>query len=220
MRTSLRHASRRNGKLVESPQISLVLFREALPITPQIPHGYRAVVLRTLVDNHLETLAHAIESDGLPAGWTRHMLDQAHEAHVLLDDAGRFAGCGWIARTKYYVSEIHRSFDPGPDGDYYFGDYVAKDFRGRKLHRVLIELRIAASTAAARRWAIGMTHAQNQPSVKGYLSAGFKVALQLKTKSLGKWRLDKTQRFTPLPPGAGFSTEGVCVPLLGRLRRK
>jgi hypothetical protein len=207
---------------VANLQRSLVLFRELKPPVgaPMLPAGFTSFAIRTTSDERFPLLCRSCETDGLPAGWAERMISQNHEAHLLLSEAGESAGCAWIARQAYYISEISRTFDPGPEGDYYFGDFIPPRFRGRKLHRVLIELRVAASLAAGRRYAVGMTHSENLPSIKGYRSADFEIAAELRSRPVGRWRLDSMRWHRPRPNTMQFSTEGLYVPLFGRMRRR
>jgi hypothetical protein len=147
-----------------------------------------------------------------PTDWAATMLAAGDQATIVLDAAtGHALAAAWIARRPFYVQEIRRTFDPGPNADYYFGDFVSPAARGRGLQRLLIAHRLSLSRG---RTALAMTCPANDPSQANYQSFGFTTIATLTSRFLAGLRID---RCSPAFPKY-LSREGLSLPRHTRLR--
>ena len=83
------------------------------------------------------------------------MLGQGGQAVCIMSD-NKPVAAGWLIRGPFYVDEIRRSFDAGPDADYYLGCFVAEAARGHGLQRALIRARLKLSQDAGSLRCIGI----------------------------------------------------------------
>ena len=121
----------------------LILTRAATPSPPPVDlpasHSLHAVTHPS--DSAFLLLDRLYASAGFPADWAGKMLERDAQA-VVIDADGIPAAAAMLIRRPLYIDEIRRTLDPGPDADYYFGDFVATSFRGRHLQRSLIRARL------------------------------------------------------------------------------
>jgi GNAT superfamily N-acetyltransferase len=150
-------------------------------------------------------------SHRFPPQWVAKMLGLGAQAWLLIQD-GQPIATGWLVREPFFIEEIGRTFDPRPDGDYYFGDFVAPAFRGNRLQRALICQRLAASRAAGRRWATALARDNNPASLRNYEREAFVPAAELITRSGCGLRLDRLRRLDFALPLSNFSPMGVSLP--------
>jgi hypothetical protein len=149
---------------------------------------------------------------GFAANWAIGLLEAGDRAVVVLDADNHSAqAAAWITRRPFFVQEVRRTFDPGPDGDYYFGDLVLPSARGRGLQRLLIAQRLKLSRG---RTALAMTCPQNDPSQTNYRSLGFAPIATLTSHFLAGLQID---RCSPAFPKY-LSREGLPLPGHRRLR--
>jgi hypothetical protein len=149
---------------------------------------------------------------GFPANWAAGLLQAGDRAVVVLDPESDSApAAAWITRRPFYVREIRRTFDPGPDGDYYFGDFVSPAARGRGLQRLVIAQRLELSRG---RTALAMTCPENDPSQSNYQSLGFTPIATLISRFIAGTQID---RCCPAFPKY-LSGEGLPLPGQRRLR--
>lgn len=185
-----------------------------------LPEGIRPVVVRGQDGPDWPTLCRFCEAHRFPAGWPAKMLSDGAVAHLLVAmESGQAVGSGWEVERPFYVEEIRRAFDVGTGNAYFFGDLIAPAYRGRRLHRHLIRLRLDSCRATGINWAMAMTRSDNVPSVKAYQGERFQIAAELRTWRRRGWRVDSVRRAaTDLPTGR-LSSEGFLLPGLGRIRR-
>lgn len=184
----------------------------------ELPQGFACAPIRQTADEAFGRLNDFCQANHFPADWPRHMLERGSVAWALTN-ANEVIGAGWATRGPFYVEEIRRTFDAGPDADYFFGDFIAPSFRKRGLHRHLIRARLLGSRDAQRHWAMAMTRSDNAASVAGYLSEGFAVASELRTRRRAGWELDTIHHGADALPAGTFSTEGFALLTVGRIRR-
>jgi GNAT superfamily N-acetyltransferase len=158
-------------------------------------------------------------SNGFPADWPARMLGNGAQALLTFDSAAPVA-TAWFIRKPFYLEEVRRTFDAGPDADYYFGDFVAPNARGRRLQRALIERRLHLSREAGRRWAIALTRDDNAASLNSYTSSGFVRAAELRSHHLWRFQLDRFVRYSPAFAAGSVSPAGLSLPLGMTLRRR
>jgi GNAT superfamily N-acetyltransferase len=131
----------------------------------------------TLISNPGDRLAEPLEqfcaAVGFPPGWAGDMFSDGARSVVALDTAsGQVAAMGWLVRRAFYVAEVDHTIDPA-GGVYFFGDFVAPAYRGRRLQRLVLQHRIARCAQD------GITHAytiigdDNGPSIANYRALGF-----------------------------------------------
>ena len=203
------------------PLRNLVLVRDvegAFPLLARIDDFACVPVHHSRGDEFIAVEAFCA-ANGFPTDWPRRMLERGALGWIMITSGGEVAATAWITRSPFYVEEIRRTFDPGPDGDYYFGDFTAPSFRGRRLHRHLIQQRLEASRGAGRRWATAMTLSTNGASLSGYEALGFAVGSELRTRRRAGWQLDSIHSISAEQPASAFSSEGFLIPGVGRLRR-
>lgn len=184
-----------------------------------LPEGIRSASVRTQDDADWPTLCRFCETHRFPAGWPAKMLSDGAVAHLLVLESGEAIGSGWEVERPFYVEEIGRTFDAGTGNAYFFGDLVAPAYRGRRLHRHLIRLRLDSCRAAGINWAMAMTRSDNAPSLRAYQGERFQIAAELRTWRRRGWRVDSVRRTASDLPIGRLSREGFLLPGLGRIRR-
>lgn len=168
-------------------------------------------------DEGVPLLDQLYTADGFPKNWPMTMLERG--AHgVVLTAEGVPAASAWLIRKPFYVQEIRRTFDAGPEADYYFGDFVAPSFRGKHLQRLLIRARSLMSHDDGRLWAIAMTRATIPASRGNYLAEGFFLAAEIRTRRFHRLQLERRQQIDPRLPCGRLSTEGLYLPPFYTLR--
>jgi hypothetical protein len=173
-----------------------------------IPAGITLSKMRDTSSPSFAPIDELCTTHRFPAGWTAEMLAHGAQAWVLTAANGCAVAAAWLIRSPFFIDEIKRTFDAGPEGDYYFGDFVAPDFRGQHLQRLLINVRLTDSQQSRRRWAIALARAENAPSVANYTAEGFLRGGIHVSRRMGPWRLDRECRLdhsvsvgTLTPPG-------------------
>src|SRR3982751_346890 len=123
---------------------NLILTRDlSRPLEPRaIPPGITLSEVRDVSSPSFSLIDDLCATHRFPAGWTAEMLAHGAHAWVLTAPNGSAVAAAWLIRSPFFIEEIQRTFDPGPEGDYYFGDFVAPDFRGQHLQRLLINIRL------------------------------------------------------------------------------
>jgi GNAT superfamily N-acetyltransferase len=202
-------------------QVNVILARDVqapLATTP-LPPELRGNWLSDANSPQFAELERLLAAHQFPTHWANEMLGAADEAIVLSDAAsGEAVAAGWIARRPFYVEEIRRTFDAGLGGDYYYGDLVTREWRGRGLQKRLIEWRLERSRAAGRRWAMALTQRANAASLQSYQTCSFAVATELRSAFFAGWRCDQTIRVDERLAAGSLSREGWPLPGSRRLR--
>ncbi len=179
---------------------------------PAWPEGMTVHTLTHPSDDGFALMDRMYVSNGFRPGWAADLLKGTVRAIVAIAPSGEAAAAAWLLREPFYVSEIERTFDPGPEGDYYFGDFVAPEFRGRGVQSAAILHRLAVSTAEGRRWAMAMTSESNAASCKNYQACGFAVAGSLSTRWRGKIAIDIFRHIDASRPFGSISHRGFRLP--------
>lgn len=124
----------------------------------------------------IELLENFARRNGFPPGWARDMLAEEAQAVVARDENSReILAMGWTTTRPFHIEEIGATLDPAA-AVYFFGDFVAPAFRGRKLQRLLVAERLARMNDATR--AVTIIHPDNTPSLRSYQSERFVTAAQ------------------------------------------
>ena len=153
-------------------------------------------------------------------GWAAGLLKgTARAIAVTGTNGGSAVAAGWLVREPFYVSELGRNFDPGPDGDYYFGDFVDPSHRGKGLHRWLILHRLRLSIADGRRWAYAMSRDSNRGSCKNYPGTGFRLSAELTARQSRFFSLDQFKQIDSSVPFGRLTQRGLPLPSGYRLGR-
>ena len=200
-------------------QTDLILTREIHQLPEPAARGehFTARQIHDSSDAASHTLDRFYTAEGFPDQWTAQLLKNGAQAVMICHDELPVAA-GWLIRKPFYIEEIRRTFDPGPTSDYYFGDFVAPAFRGKRLQRALIRERLRLTHQAGYRWATAITRSTLPASLSSYSSEGFSVAVALcKRVCLGmEWtrvcRVDRTRYCGQL------SKEGLRLPFSSYLR--
>jgi hypothetical protein len=200
---------------------NLIFTRDLTTPLPGIawPEGLTIQTLAAPGDGAFAALDRMYVANGFREGWATGLLKGTARVVVALDFSGEAVAAGWLLREPFYVAEIRRTFDPGPNGDYYFGDFVTPSWRGRGLQRASILHRLHLSAADGRRWAIAMTREDNAPSCNNYKAGGFAVAADLTTRLLRNFSLDQLRRLDTSRPYGHLSDRGIRLPFGYRLSR-
>ena len=200
--------------------IDLILSRDvSQPIeTGILPAGMAIHRVNSTGDEGFPLLESLYSSDGFPPDWARQMLDRGSQAVVVVNEDMPVASA-LLIRKPYYVQEVRRTFDAGPDADYYFGDFVLPAFRGRGLQRLLIRARLELTHRAARRWAMAMTRSGIPASRENYFAEGFGVASEVRTCKLARLQLEHHRRINPNLACGTLSGEGLGLRTSYILRR-
>lgn len=140
---------------------------------PGLPHGSGFAVggieVQAGDEGGLELFAVA---QGFPSGWAADMLAEGAMGLLAVDAGSRAVlAMGWSTSHPFYVEEIGRTIDPGAQGVYLFGDFVAPAARGRRIQRLLVSERLRRATGAAS--ACTIVHPDNVPSLHSYQNEGF-----------------------------------------------
>lgn len=201
-------------------QRNLIFTRNANdPLPPvTVPQGFDIHLITRAGADAFRKLDELCTSNGFPDGWVGKMLEGGARAIFVTQNQAP-AATGWLTRTPFYVDEIHRTFDPGPRGEYYFGDFIAPEFRGQRLHRLVIHHRLLLSREAGLAPA-ALTCDTNLPSVKGYQSMGFRATAAIHSFFVGRWRLDRMRELDESNALTHVSREGCRIPLIGLIRRR
>jgi GNAT superfamily N-acetyltransferase len=134
---------------------------------------------------------------GFPRSWSVDMLGDGAQAFIAVDTASRrrVAAMAWLVRRPYYVAEVDHTIDPA-GGVYFFGDFVAPVYRGRRLQRLLLEHRLACAAQAGVPHAYTIIRDDNGPSIANYRALGFVPTTAL-ARTHWPWR--DRHRLTFLP---------------------
>ena len=183
-----------------------ILARDATSIAdlPPLATVCSITHITDISDDNFPALDQFCENQHFPAGWARQMISQSAEA-TLLHINHVPAAAGWLTRKPFYVSEIHRTFHAGEDGDYYFGDWVAPPFRGQGMQRALIAARLHRSSQAHRHWALTMTRASIPASLINYRTCGFEISAEWRSTKILKWHRTHQQIIRPQFPAGTIS---------------
>ncbi len=127
-------------------------------------------------DGARDSLDRFYTAQGFPPGWSHTQLANGAQA-VMIDSDESPVAAGWLIRKPFYIEEIRRTFEPAPQVDYYFGDFVASAYQGQGLQQTLIRERLHLSHQTERQWATAMTSDHIPASLKNYRAEGFTVAL-------------------------------------------
>jgi ribosomal protein S18 acetylase RimI-like enzyme len=94
-------------------------------------------------------------------------------------DGDRIAAYGWASRGSECVGELERAFHMAPDEAYIWDCVTLPEYRGRGLYSALLAYMFSElRDAGVRRIWIGAS-LDNQPSIKGFMNAGFRPAIKL-----------------------------------------
>ena len=199
---------------------NLILARDASVPPPilAIPTECTLHRVTDVSDEGFPLLDQVYADDGFPKDWATNMLARGAIAVVILVDRVP-AGSALIIRKPCYVQEIRRTFDAGPEGDYYFGDFVLPAFRGRQIQRMLIRARLHISHQAGRRWAMAGTRASIPASLANYSLEGFCIASKLHARQFAGWQWEHHEVIDPTLPSGRLSRKGVALPGSHNLRR-
>jgi ribosomal protein S18 acetylase RimI-like enzyme len=145
------------------------LQRAASP-SPQPADPLETSLLTTPDDPLAQSLDQFCTTHGFPPAWPLGMLRQSAQALVATDPATHtIIGMAWLTTRPFYVEEIDHTLDPA-GGVYLFGDFVAPAHRGKRLHRALIEQRLAHTNAP---FACTIIRDNNTPSINNYRALNF-----------------------------------------------
>lgn len=94
-------------------------------------------------------------------------------------DKDRIVVYGWASRGQECVGELERAFHMAPDEAYIWDCVTLPEYRGRGLYSALLAYMLAdLRDAGVHRTWIGAS-LDNQPSIKGFMNAGFQPAIKL-----------------------------------------
>jgi ribosomal protein S18 acetylase RimI-like enzyme len=135
-----------------------------------------AVVFRAAGTDAAEPLAAAM---GLPSAADATRRFTGRRCCYAAWDGERIAAYGWASRGYECVGELERAFHMAPDEAYIWDCVTLPEYRGRGLYSALLAYMLAElrDTGARRTW-IGAS-LDNQPSIKGFINAGFRPAIKL-----------------------------------------
>jgi GNAT superfamily N-acetyltransferase len=140
---------------------------------PSTAAGVEILTIHRPADPAVAMLDTFAATHGFPAGWASEMLADGARAMVARDPGnGDAMAMAWNTGRAFHVDEIGATLDPG-EGVYFFGDFVAPRYRGRKLQRLLISKRLAA--IEDRAFACTLVHPSNAASVRSYTEEGFAI---------------------------------------------
>jgi len=200
-------------------QMDFILTREITQLpemaAPAGPFDVRH--LRDPDDFHCNALDRFYTAQGFPAKWSERLLTTGAQA-VMIYHADSPIAAGWLIRKPFYIEEIRRTLDPGSETDYYFGDFVAPDFRGKGLQRALIRERLRLTQQAGQKYSTAMTSPALPASFNNYSTAGFSITFTLcKRVCLGmEWT--RVCCTNPSLARGRLSNEGLRLPFYSYLR--
>ncbi len=91
----------------------------------------------------------------------------------------KIAAYGWVSHTAEYIGEQEREIRMQPREAYIWDCATLPEYRGQRLYTALLSYMVAVLRAeGVRRVWIG-TALSNQPSLRGFVNAGFRPALTL-----------------------------------------
>jgi GNAT superfamily N-acetyltransferase len=220
----------RRGNSVIVPIVAytdLILTRDLKSPAPlaEWPAGLRCLAVGSTADTGYAQLDAFCATNHFPPNWVAEMLNGGRSAWVVVaqDNATNqevVAAGGWMVRGPFYVEEMDRTFDSGPDGVYLFGDFVGEAWRGRGLQRQLVRERLQSAASSGARWAYSMTRDNNPASMKSYAHEGFITSAEIHVQLKGPLRLDRFRRRVKNLPAGSLSAAGMWLPLGYRLRRR
>ena len=161
-------------------QMDFILTREIeqLPEPAALAVAFDVRHLHDPNDRYCDVLDRFYTAQGFPAKWSERLLASGAQGVMICCGASAIAA-GWLTRKPFYVEEIRRTFDPGSAMDYYFGDFVAPEFRGKGLQRALIRERLRLTHQSGRKGSTAMTNPALPASYNNYCTEGFSVTLTL-----------------------------------------
>jgi GNAT superfamily N-acetyltransferase len=131
--------------------------------------------------SHLLSIA---AQQGLDRDWCEERLAAGDGAIVAFRD-GQPAGMGLVTCNPFWVEEISRTFNPGPDGCYLYATFVSPAHRGQRIQKLLDSKRLAWAAARGRRYAYALVERDNHASLRGHQASGFKTVARI---DLARWR--------------------------------
>lgn len=206
-------------------QTTLILTRDARLPAPALetPQEVRVAHVRSAGDEGFAEIDAMCRAHGFPEGWVAAMIAAGAEAFAAIRaqvKQPQAVAAAWLTRNPFYVDEIGCTFTAAPEGDYYFGDFVEPAWRGRKLQRLLIHHRLAASHATGRLWAFAMMRQDNAPSLRSYQAEQFHAAARLGSMRIARWRLDRLHPVNPDLPHGWIYAPGWELPFSLRWSRR
>src|SRR5262245_27064888 len=94
-------------------------------------------------------------------------------------DEDRIVAYGWASRGQECVGELERAFHMPSDEAYIWDCVTLPEYRGQGLYGALLGYMLSELCAAGvRRCWIGAS-LENQPSIQGFINAGFRPAIKL-----------------------------------------
>jgi hypothetical protein len=154
-----------------------LLFTARLANTESPPPPDPAQIETALISAPNHPLMPALEqfctAGGFPPSWSAEMFHDGAHAVVALDTSSQQpAAMAWLVQRPYYVAEVDHTIDPA-GGVYFFGDFVALAYRGRRLQRLLLQHRLARAAHSAVPHAYTIIRDDNGPSIANYRALGF-----------------------------------------------
>jgi GNAT superfamily N-acetyltransferase len=200
---------------------NLILVRDlGEPIeAAQMPEGCEHRAVASVSDESFAVLDQFYAAQKFSEGWSRRMLERRARAELIFTGAKPVAAA-WSCPGEFYVHEINRRFFPGVRADYYFGDFVATDFRGRGLQRALIQYRLANSKRSGKSTATAMTLETNRPSLANYQAARFHVSGELQSACKGPLRFERLHKSAGPQPAWIFRGLSISIPGFAKVRWK
>jgi ribosomal protein S18 acetylase RimI-like enzyme len=128
-------------------------------------------------------------SQGFGNDWPADMLADHAQCALAFDEFSTPMAMAWMTRQSFYVEEMGATFDPR-GAAYLFGDWVAPEFRGRRLQRLLVAYRLDRAVELQAREAYTIIHPENAASLKSYRQEGFIEEGEIESRTwLGRTRV-------------------------------
>ena len=144
---------------------------ESSPISPRLPAVFKEVGRESV-----EQLAAAMDMPDTKAILTRFASGRRCFGAWI---EGRLAAYGWVSRCTECIGEQEREIQMSPHEAYIWDCATRPEYRGQRLYSALLSHVVAAlREEGVRRVWIG-TSLANEPSLRGFINAGFRPVLTL-----------------------------------------
>ena len=190
------------------------------------PPNYRVVEIHSIEDKAFYLLNEFCMQMGYPVKWAGQMLGFGAIAVLVLHQKNNgptvsesVAGYSYLTGKPFRVGEVRGLFDPSPDGDYYFGDFVQHEHRGHGLQRLLIRQRLSISKQLGRQYAYAMTNNTIPRSVQNYKSVGFTISKLICVRQVLRFEITSIKSQEPGLKSGRLHIDGIQLPMGYGLRR-
>jgi len=94
---------------------------------------------------------------------------------VILENESGILGWSWAAINKVYFNDFNCFLKINDKAAFSFNTYVKRQFRGRRLNRVIVNEKLFHLKQAGYNYIWGLIHQWNHPSIKSFTSMNWEI---------------------------------------------